>query len=182
VAHKVVLTPKGLDDIRRNTAWMARHFSPRSAARWNDGIVAAVRQQRAYRMEVDLNVLYGLLRAVAVRSDLIVYTQLSELYEQQTGDWVDPHLGWRLPLATIARRCAGLCRPRHRPILSAIVINNPEGPSDVPGRPGLGFWGLRTVGGAALTPERPSEDDWVGMCGAVYRQEWPVELDGLPRA
>jgi plasmid stabilization system protein ParE len=42
VAHKVVLTPKGLDDIRRNTAWMARHFSPRSAARWTVGVESAI--------------------------------------------------------------------------------------------------------------------------------------------
>lgn len=133
-------------------------------------------------MEVDLHTLYRLLRAVATRSDLIVFTQLSEQYEQQTGDWVDPHLGWRFPLVTIARRCTGLCRLQHRPILSAIVINNPEGPSDLPGRPGLGFWGLRTGDGATLTPDRPSEDAWVAMCGAVYRQEWPAELDGLPPA
>jgi hypothetical protein len=136
----------------------------------------------ATRMEVDLNILYRLLRAVAVRKDLIVYTQLSEQYEQETGDWVDPHLGWRFPLANIAYRCAGLCRPKHQPILPAIVINNPEGPSELRGRPGLGFWGLRSAAGVVLTPDRPSEDAWVAMCGAVYRQEWPAEFDGLPAA
>jgi hypothetical protein len=133
-------------------------------------------------MEVDLRILYRLLRAVAVRSDLIVYTPLSEQYERQTGDWVDPHLGWRFPLANIAYRCAGLCRPGHQPILPAVVINNPEGHSDLPGRPGLGFWGLRSNAGHVLTPDEPSEEAWIGMVGAVYRQVWPEEFDGLPLA
>jgi hypothetical protein len=131
-------------------------------------------------MEVDLQILYRLLRAVAIRRDLIVYTSLSEQYEQQTGDHIDPHLGWRFPLANIAYRCAGLSRPGHQPILPAVVINNPEGQSDLPGRPGLGFWGLRCTNGQVLTPDRPSEESWVAMCAAVYRQEWPEDLDGLP--
>jgi hypothetical protein len=33
-------------------------------------------------MEVDLHILYRLLRAVALRRGLIVYTPLSEQYEQ----------------------------------------------------------------------------------------------------
>jgi len=131
-------------------------------------------------MEVDLHILYRLLRAVAVRRDLIVYTPLSEQYEQQTGDWVDPHLGWRFPLANIAYRCAGLCRAGHQPILPALVINDPEGPSDVPGRPGMGFWGLRCSNGQVLTPDQPSDAAWSAMCTAVYQQNWPEEFDGLP--
>jgi hypothetical protein len=130
--------------------------------------------------EVDLHILYELLRPVAVRRDLIPYGTLSRQYEQRTGDAIDPHLGWRLPLAQIDFRCAGLCSRGHRPILSAIVVTDPEGQTENPGRPGLGFWGLYSPAGVRLTPDEPSEDDWIAMCGAVYRQVWPETLDELP--
>ncbi len=133
-------------------------------------------------MEVDLHILYRLLRTVAALRSVIVYTKLSQQYERQTGDWVDPHLGWRFPLANIALRCAGLCGPGHQPILPALVINDPEGPSDLPGRPGLGFWGLRSARGQVLTPDEPSEEAWIAMVGAVHRQVWPQDLEGLPPA
>ncbi len=132
-------------------------------------------------MGVDLLILNRLLRAVAVQSRLIVYTELSEQYEQETGTWIDPHLGWRFPMAEIAKHCASLCRPRHQPILSALVINNPEGQLELPGRPGMGFWGLQTDSGQQLTPAEPSEEAWIGMVAAVHRQVWPVDLDDLSR-
>ena len=65
---------------------------------------------------------------------------------------------------------------------NSLVINNPEGQSDLPGRPGLGFWGLRSASGQVLTPDEPSEEAWIAMVGAVYRQAWPEDLDGLPPA
>jgi len=141
--------------------------------------VAKVAKARG-AMEADLHILYLLLRDAAVLRDVVIYTPLSTCYQEQTGDWIDPHLGWRLPLETISLRCFGLFRKGHRPVLSAIVINNPEGPSETPGRPGAGFWGLRTPSGFQVTPKRPSEDAWVAMCNAVYEQEWPVEFDQLP--
>ena len=131
-------------------------------------------------MDVDLHVLYRLLRAIALRGDTIVYTDLSERYEQQTGDWVDPHVGWRLPLLDIAYRCAGLCRPGHQPILTALVINNPQGQSHLAGLPGKGFWGLRCADGRVLTPDRPSVEAWAPLCVAVSQQDWPEDFDGLP--
>jgi hypothetical protein len=131
-------------------------------------------------MEPDLHILYRLLRPAALRGDLITYGTLSQQYEQLTGDAVDPHFGWRMPLARIDFRCVGLCRPGHRPILSAIVVTDPEGQTENPGRPGQGFWDLYTPDGVQLTPDVPSEDEWVAMCGAVYRQVWPDDLDGLP--
>jgi hypothetical protein len=130
--------------------------------------------------EVDLHILYELLRSVAIGQRLTTYGTLSDQYEQRTGDRIDPHLGWRFPLAQIDFRCLGLCRPGHRPILSAIVVTDPEGPSGNPGRPGQGFWGLQSPAGVQVTPDDPSEDAWVAMCGAVYRQTWPDTLDGLP--
>jgi len=130
--------------------------------------------------EVDLHIRYELLRPVAVRRDLITYGTLSLQYEQRTGDPIDPHFGWGVPLAQIDFRCVGLCRLGHRPILSAIVVTDPEGQAENPGRPGQGFWGLYTPAGVQLTPDNPSEDAWVAMCGAVYQQLWPEALDGLP--
>ncbi len=130
--------------------------------------------------EVDLHILYELLRPVAVRRDLITYGTLSLQYEQRTGDAIDPHLGWRFPLAQMDFRCAGLCHPGQRPILSATVVTDPEGQTENPGRPGQGFWGLYTPAGVQLTTDDPFEDAWLAMCGAVYRQVWPERLDGLP--
>ena len=54
--------------------------------------------------EVDLHILYELLRTVAVRRDLITYGTLSDQYERRTGNRIDPHLGWRFPRS-----------PRHPP-------------------------------------------------------------------
>jgi len=42
VAHTVIVFPQARADVRRNAEWLRRHFSARSADRWNDGIVAAI--------------------------------------------------------------------------------------------------------------------------------------------
>jgi hypothetical protein len=132
-------------------------------------------------MDVDLQILYWVLRAVAVHHETpISYTALSERYEQQTGERVDPRFGWSLPLANIAYRCAGLCRPDHEPILPALVINNPQGQSRWAGLPGHGFWGLRCADGRLLTPAQPADAAWAPMCVAVYQQDWPEDLEDLP--
>lgn len=42
MAHTVDLRSKAYNDILRNAAWMARHISPQSAARWHAAIDAAL--------------------------------------------------------------------------------------------------------------------------------------------
>jgi hypothetical protein len=86
--------------------------------------------------EVDLHVLHELLWPVTVRRDLIIYGMMSLQYEQRAGDVIDPHLEWQFPLAQINFRCAGFCRPVHRPILSAIVVTDHEEQTENPDRPG----------------------------------------------
>jgi hypothetical protein len=124
-------------------------------------------------VEVDLRVLYGLLRAVAVARGMITYGDLSRRYEQQTGNLVDPHRGWGLPLADIDRRCMALCHGHHRPILSAIVVSQE-------GTPGAGFWGIENHEGGLVTPAVPDDAAWVQMVTAVHAQGWPEDLDDLP--
>ena len=125
------------------------------------------------RVEADLHVLYRLLCAVAAAKGMITYGDLSAQYEQQTGDPINPHQGWNLPLAEIDRRCVGLCHGDHRPILSAIVVSQE-------GMPGGGFWGIEDDDGVLVTPAVPDDAAWVQMVASVHAQEWPQELDGLP--
>jgi hypothetical protein len=78
-------------------------------------------------------------------------------------------------LVQIDRRCIGLFRDDFRPVLTVLVVHQDD---DL--RPGRGLWGIRTLDGREVTPERGSEADWVAMCKAVYAQPWPPELDDLP--
>src|SRR5688572_28812665 len=82
-------------------------------------------------VEDELRLLYRLLRVVPQRRQasghlldaLITYGELSDEFSAQPGGRdVDPHLGWGVPLAQIDRRCVGLFRPGHRPVLSAVVV------------------------------------------------------------
>ena len=131
-------------------------------------------------MQVNLCIAYRPLRLAVLHGTTIIYTRLSEQYQQMTGDWIDPHTGWSWQLAQIDFRCVGLCRPGHRPILSALVITDPGGRSNNPARPGEGFWGLRNPRGLLITPVEPSDEAWIEMCQAVYWQEWPENFADLP--
>ena len=42
MTHTLVVQPKAERDIRHNAIWLRRTFSPRTADRWNDGIIAAI--------------------------------------------------------------------------------------------------------------------------------------------
>lgn len=42
MAHAVIVLRQAPTDVRRNADWLRRHFSAKSADRWNDGIVAAI--------------------------------------------------------------------------------------------------------------------------------------------
>ncbi len=126
-------------------------------------------------MNPDLAVLYLLLRAAAVARGLIRFGDLSAQYEHETGDWVDPHYGWSLALADINRRCVGLFRDNHRPVLSAIVVNQDN-------MPGNGFWGIEGNNGVLITPAEPDVGAWVEMVRAVHAEQWPPEFADLPPA
>ena len=142
--------------------------------------------------EDELRLLYRLLRVVPNRRQaaghlldgLITYGELSdEFAAQPSGRWVEPHLGWSLPLAQIDRRCAGLFRPNHRPVLSAVVVSGRDTPAAWgqlgPERPGTGFWGIEDDNGNLITPVQPNEAAWATMLQAVYQQVWPPELNDL---
>ncbi len=134
-------------------------------------------------MDVDLRVLYRILRLVALRllnlsmPGFISYTELSEQYLAATGVWIEPHGGWDDALAEIDRRCVGLFGEGFRPVLSVIVVHHGGDR-----RPGAGFWNIQTADGREVTPPRRSEREWVAMCNAVYAYQWPEGLDDLPPA
>ena len=127
-------------------------------------------------MDVDLRVLYRLLRAVAALGPaerLITYGDLSSRYEQQTGDWINPHRNGSQPLAEIDRRCVGLCHGEHRPIISTIVVGQE-------GMPGGGFWGIEGHDGVLVTLAEPDDEAWVRMVEAVHAEDWPEGRPALP--
>jgi hypothetical protein len=144
-----------------SVGWKGQRCRPGGKTQEGDGV------------DVDLHVLYRLLRAVAAAGGMITYGDLSGQYEQQTGDWIDPHRGWGLPLAEIDRRCVGLCQGDHRPIISAIVVSQE-------GMPGGGFWGIQGGDGVPVKPAVPDDEAWVRMVEAVHEQGWPEVLDDLP--
>jgi hypothetical protein len=115
-------------------------------------------------MEIDLSVLYRLLRAIAVtQEEPVTYAELSRRYQRATGKWINPHFGWSRWLGELARRCGG-----QRPPLAALVINGARG------LPGPGFWGHPHA------PAESSREAWIPICHRVYEEEWPAELDQLP--
>jgi hypothetical protein len=143
--------------------------------------------------EEELCLLYRLLRVVPQRRQasghlldgLITYGELSDEFSPQPdGRWVDPHPGWSQPLADIDRRCLGLFRPNHRPVLSAVVVTGRDTPTAWgqlgPERPGAGYWGIEDVNGNLITLIQPNEGDWNRMFQAVYQEGWPAELNDLP--
>lgn len=114
-------------------------------------------------MNVDLNVVYQVLRDVAARQlPPLRYGELSRRYEQATGDRVDPQFGWSEPLLAILNWCAAAIPPR--PPLSALVVNED-------GLPGSGFWGQGSL------PPKPSVEAWAEMCNRIYGFTWPEEMD-----
>jgi hypothetical protein len=72
---------------------------------------------------IDLKVLYGVLREVAMSKGLISHEDVSRLYHEATGDWHEPGKGtWDGPLA----RLNGHTRAAGLPPLSAVVTDKPH--------------------------------------------------------
>jgi hypothetical protein len=122
---------------------------------------------------IDLAVLYGILRGVAKRQQIISYEDLSRLYQEATGDWHEPHGTWDSPLAEVN----GHTKAASLPPISALVTYKPQEGSNLE-PPGSGFWGSPGV------PPRPGRADnrllvWMGFVNLVHRAEWPERLPGL---
>jgi hypothetical protein len=122
---------------------------------------------------IDLAVLYAILRGVAGRRGIVSYEDLSQLYQEATGDWHEPQSTWDPPLATVngRTRAAGL------PPLSALVTYRPD-PDAGFGPPGAGFWDSPGV------PPRPRRPDdrlmvWMGFVNLAHQAAWPETLPGL---
>jgi hypothetical protein len=119
---------------------------------------------------IDLTVLYGILRGVAMSKGIISYEDLSRLYHEAMGDWHEPQGTWDVPLAQVngQARAAGL------PPISALVTDRPrQGDNYEP--PASGFWGSPGV------PPRPRKVDdrlmiWMGFVNLAYRVAWPEKL------
>jgi len=120
---------------------------------------------------IDLAVLYGILRGVAMSKGIISYEELSCLYHQATGDWQEG--GWDGPLAEVNRhvRAAGL------PPLSAVVTDKPRREDNFE-PPTSGFWESPGV------PARPRKAAdrllvWMGFVNLAHRAVWPETPVGL---
>jgi hypothetical protein len=115
---------------------------------------------------IDLDELYVILRDVARRKSRITYSELSVLYEQQTGEWHEFHGTWDAPLGQLNNILyeAGL-----EPLSAVVVLKNG-------GEPGSGFWGSSP--GVPAEP-RKAEDrllKWAMILKRVHAEDWPDEL------
>jgi len=120
---------------------------------------------------IDLAVLYGILRGVAMSKGIISYEELSCRYHEATGDWQEG--AWDGLLSEVNRhaRAAGL------PPLSAVVTDKPRREDNFE-PPASGFWESPGV------PARPRKAAdrllvWMGFVNLAHRAAWPETLAGL---
>jgi hypothetical protein len=122
---------------------------------------------------IDLAVLYGVLRGVAMSKGIISYEDLSRLYHEVTGDWHEPQGIWDPSLAQVNRhaKAAGL------PPLTAIVTDKPR-QEDNFGPPTSGFWGSP---GVPPMPRKAADRllVWMGFVNLAHQAVWPETLAGL---
>jgi hypothetical protein len=122
---------------------------------------------------IDLKLLYGLLREVAMSKGIVTCEDLSRRYHEATGEWLEPQGSWDVPLAAVNghAKTAGL------PPLSAVVTGKPrqEGSFEPPT---TGFWDSPGV------PPQPRKAAdrlmvWMGFVNLAYQASWPATLAGL---
>jgi hypothetical protein len=122
---------------------------------------------------IDLKVLYGILRGVAMSKGILSYEDLSRRYHEATGDWLEPQGTWDVPLAEVN----GHAKAARLPPLSAVVTDRPRR-EDSFAPPSSGFWGSPGV------PPKPRKAAdrlllWMGFVNLAYRAAWPETLEGL---
>lgn len=123
-------------------------------------------QPRVVPAAPNLDDLYSVLRTWALAKTRRTYTELSQDYHRQTGDWLEPHGSWDIPLGDLNRRlhAAGA------PALSALVVLKATG------QPGGAFWGC-----APNVPPKPKTDierlaAWSQIVSSVHAYAWPGSL------
>jgi hypothetical protein len=122
---------------------------------------------------IDLKVLYGILRGVALSKGILSYEDLSRRYHEATGDWLEPQGTWDGPLAELN----GHTKAARLPPLSAVVTDRPR-QEDSFAPPTSGFWGSPGV------PPKPRKAAdrlmvWMGFVNLAYRAAWPETLERL---
>jgi hypothetical protein len=122
---------------------------------------------------IDLAVLYGVLRKVAMSKGVISYEDLSRLYHEATGNWHEPHGTWDVPLAEIN----GHARAANLPPLSGLVASKSPQEGNF-GPPTAGFW---ESPGVPAMPRKAADRllVWMGFVNLVHRATWPETLAGL---
>jgi len=113
-----------------------------------------------------ISIIYQILVSWAKSTKPQTYTQLSNDYHAQTGDWFEPHGSWDVPLGELNMRLAEMGAPA----LSALVILKEKN------EPGNAFWGC-----ASNVPSRPKGDierltEWNKILIAVSKFSWPSTL------
>lgn len=92
---------------------------------------------------IDVHILFEILIEWAESGAPKTYTDLSNAYQEKTGEWHEPHGSWDAPLGRLNNRLAG----KGAPAISSLVIL--KGANE----PGGNFWGC-----APNVPERPREE------------------------
>jgi hypothetical protein len=120
-------------------------------------------------MEINISVLYGILRNVARQGEekgQITYKEVSEEYQNLTGDWHEPHGSWSEPLGQINNILSSGGLP---PLSAVVVLGNTR-------FPGNSFWGSAPNVRDKPQEEADIEQAYLKIWREVLSADWPEAL------
>lgn len=118
--------------------------------------------------------IYAILAEVARNQGQLTYTDLSRRYYGATGDWLEPHGSWDVPLGQLNQ----MLHDVKWPALSAVVVLQAQGGGC--GEVGGGFWES-----SPNVPARPA-NNWnrielyVEILAEVHATPWPATIPIAP--
>jgi hypothetical protein len=116
---------------------------------------------------IDLDIVYEILVSAAKTPDRpFTYSDLSERYQESTGEYHEPYGSWDAPLGDVNRRVANAGLPP----LSVIVWLKETY------QPGGGFWGASPNAPARPKNERERDALLLRLLNEVWAANWPAAL------
>ncbi|WP_421266666.1 hypothetical protein [Aeromonas veronii] len=117
-------------------------------------------------MKVSLEVVYSILISWAREGSAKTYSDLSHVYHNVTGEWLDPHGSWDRPLGELAN----IVYSAGGPALTALVVLKGKN------EPGGDFWGC-----APNVPARPRDEmvrlgEWMRIAKECFAYPWTDTL------
>ena len=121
-------------------------------------------------MAVDPNILYIILSRIALQPTILTYTNLSDAYYKETGEWHEPHGSWDAPLGELNRDLDLLGWP---PLSAVVVLNDSREPGGL-------FWES-----SPAVPPRPRNDldrtiKYAEILSQVHNAPWTSKYPTKP--